>query len=546
MKTERPALEVMEEAVHLLRCAPPGPLLAYYIGSAPFVLGFLFFWADMSASAFARARVVWFSALMAVLYLWMKCWQTVFAAGLRRELTGGVESGWSSGRVASLVKTQLVFQPAGLVLIPLSLVVAVPFPWVFAFFQGVSVQEWGESRDAGGALRKAGGQAAAWGGQNHAVLALLALLAGVVFVNTGAFLLFLPGFLKTLTGGEFLFTRDYHAVFNTTFLAIVAGITYLCVDPMVKAVYAVRLFYIESMGSGDDLRLELRRIVSNKPVLVLLLLAMMARPSPLRAAGEEAARVAPQSSLSASSSEPSMDPARLDSALRRVLRREEFAWRLPRDSQSQTKERRGFLAQFLHDILDGIARAWRWLRELVVSWFRPTDEIPASGGGGKFGGAALDWLLVLALLAGASALGVWLWRWLSRRRGPGVGAIQAVSAQAAPELRDERVLPDRLPSDQWMRLALEMAAAGNPRLALRAFYLASLAHLSARELLRIAPFKSNREYMIELQRRTKATPALAPVFRENVEEFDRVWYGGYPVDEGTLARFEANTRALCS
>src|ERR1035438_10806097 len=42
------AIELYEEAVYLLRSAPASALAAYYTGSLPFVLAFLFFWADMS------------------------------------------------------------------------------------------------------------------------------------------------------------------------------------------------------------------------------------------------------------------------------------------------------------------------------------------------------------------------------------------------------------------------------------------------------------------------------------------------------------------
>lgn len=36
------ALELLEEATHLLRRAPAGTLLAYYLGTLPFVLALLF------------------------------------------------------------------------------------------------------------------------------------------------------------------------------------------------------------------------------------------------------------------------------------------------------------------------------------------------------------------------------------------------------------------------------------------------------------------------------------------------------------------------
>jgi len=46
----RGGLDLMEEATHVLRAAPAGTLAIYYLGAIPFVLGLLFFWADMSRS----------------------------------------------------------------------------------------------------------------------------------------------------------------------------------------------------------------------------------------------------------------------------------------------------------------------------------------------------------------------------------------------------------------------------------------------------------------------------------------------------------------
>jgi hypothetical protein len=50
----KPALEILEEAVHSLRSTPAAVLCLYFTGALPFVLGYLYFWADMSAGAFAQ------------------------------------------------------------------------------------------------------------------------------------------------------------------------------------------------------------------------------------------------------------------------------------------------------------------------------------------------------------------------------------------------------------------------------------------------------------------------------------------------------------
>src|ERR1019366_3929068 len=64
------ALELLEQAVHRLRDAPAATLATYYVGALPFVLGLLFFWADMSRSAFADQHVAGAALGVAGLFLW--------------------------------------------------------------------------------------------------------------------------------------------------------------------------------------------------------------------------------------------------------------------------------------------------------------------------------------------------------------------------------------------------------------------------------------------------------------------------------------------
>src|SRR5579864_7149556 len=52
-RREKSPVELYEEAVYLLRSAPAAVLASYYIGALPFVMGLLFFWADMTQSAVA-------------------------------------------------------------------------------------------------------------------------------------------------------------------------------------------------------------------------------------------------------------------------------------------------------------------------------------------------------------------------------------------------------------------------------------------------------------------------------------------------------------
>lgn len=89
--SEKPALDLIDEAFALLRRCPPAVGLLYYVGTLPYVLGFLYFWTDMSRGAFAQEHLVEGSLLVAVGFVWAKVWQGFFSAHLmalasRREL----------------------------------------------------------------------------------------------------------------------------------------------------------------------------------------------------------------------------------------------------------------------------------------------------------------------------------------------------------------------------------------------------------------------------------------------------------------------------
>ena len=85
---------------------------------------------------------------------------------------------------------------------------------------------------------------------------------------------------------------------------------------------------------------------------------------------------------------------------------------------------------------------------------------------------------------------------------------------------------------------------GDLRLALRAFYLASLSHLASRGLITITRSKSNRDYERELRRRGHAIPDLPALFGENVGIFDRIWYGLHEVNADLVGHFVRNLERM--
>lgn len=301
-------LQVASEALNLVRTAPPATLVAYYIGSVPCILGLLYFVSDMSRSAFARERCFTLSLVMAGLFLWMKAWHAVFAASLRDRLME-TQAPWTTRRAMRLVATQVALQPYGLVLIPVSILLLIPFHAVYSFYQNVTVLGNGRSSNAGTVRRDAWNLSKLWPVQNHVliwllspsvlavgllgmfasarllvsltpelyemhgffwlflgllvifyVMLLMAPFACAVAGNVAAILIMLPAALRSFFGIQTVFTLSgWHAIFNTTFLSAVLAISYLCLDPIIKAAYVLRCYYGKSRRTGEDLASELRR-----------------------------------------------------------------------------------------------------------------------------------------------------------------------------------------------------------------------------------------------------------------------------------------------
>ena len=88
-----------------------------------------------------------------------------------------------------------------------------------------------------------------------------------------------------------------------------------------------------------------------------------------------------------------------------------------------------------------------------------------------------------------------------------------------PDLTDENVKADDLSTNRWLTLAGELAEKGELRLAMRALYLATLAHLADREMITIEVYKSNREYERELKRRAHEHQELLSIFSDEFKFF---------------------------
>jgi hypothetical protein len=487
MTEPRSAIDILEEAVALLRSAPSDAMATYLIGAAPFMLAFLFFLTDMNRSPYAADRLAWESLAVALLYIWKNIFQARFMAKLYRAISPS-ENAASSPWQAILMQATL--QPVGL-LAPL------PISWTVAFFRNVGLYAALGRADAVSAARRQSAYAA---GQNWAVLFLVMLGAVILFANVLLSIVFLPQLAKSFLGIEGDLARLGMGILNLTTLSVAVGITWMAVDPLLDAVYVLRCFYGESLASGADLRAALKRATA---LGALFIFAMTGAITSAHA--------------------QTIDQKKLDQAIDQVIHQREFTWRAPRTGP----EPQGKWVSWYKSMARVVRGAWDWIWEKLSQWFKPQRE---PGGAEK--AATVNRKAMLALISVIVALivaGIILFL-MRRRRGLAVKAQAVAAAAPAVDLADESLTADRLPETEWLALADELIAKGDFRLALRALYLAALNYLSARELVALRRWKTGLDYRRELARRARAKPDVPRAFSEGVAIFEQGWYGRHPVD----------------
>ncbi|HLW75725.1 MAG TPA: hypothetical protein VKS01_02050, partial [Bryobacteraceae bacterium] len=178
MNHGKPSIQILEESVGLLRSSPRA-LVVYLIGAVPFLLALLVFLNDMMLSPFAFDHLAAWSLALAALYIWKNSWQAIFMANLHRTLSPHDDRRLKIGRS---ILIQSALQPIGLAL-------ALPFPWITAFFRNVAM--FAALGDAH-AVRTARKQAILWPKQTWGILAIAALAFLLLLLNCLIMIAVLP------------------------------------------------------------------------------------------------------------------------------------------------------------------------------------------------------------------------------------------------------------------------------------------------------------------------------------------------------------------
>jgi len=544
---EQGYLEIIDEATHLLRRTPVSVLSYYYIGSVPFVLGFLYFWSDMSRSAFAFQHAAEAALSLSLLFIWMKCWQSLFCRRLSAFMHRSEVQLPSVKDIVHLAVSQTALQASGFILLPLAFLTALPFAWVYAFYQNVSLYGDDKSGTLREAYKRSLQQALVAPRQNHFILLILCVFGFFVFLNIWLFMYQVPYLIKMISGTETMFTRaGWTTLFNTTYLAVSCGVTYLLVDPLIKTVYTLRCYYGESVRTGEDLKVQLSQFSKSFKAVSALAVFLCVLGSAFHSYPTDSPDAAVPLN-DANYHYERIPPERIERSLRDVITKHEFTWRMPRDTIAKEEER-GVITAFIRAITDTlqswlkpvkewIKKALEWIVDTLTPGNRNYDPIDSS----LMNPARV---LLYSLIAIVSCLLiVQLWKIWKRRKQLIPDRIGEAVPQK-PDIEDEEISADDLPAESWLDLARDLIAQDNLRLALRALYLASLSHLAGLHMITISKSKSNLDYRRELFRNAHAMPELLSSFSHNIKLFDQSWYGMYEVTGDVLSVFQKNQEQI--
>ncbi len=558
----------------------------------------------MSHSAFAANHAVWTSFVLAILFCWMKGWQAIYGQRLYAVRQGIEQQSVSFSEFLRICCRQMATQPWGIFLFLLCFpLMMLPFPWVNAYFQNHTVMG---AQLKGRELQKSSLELAKkekW--QNYVLIwilspwclfqvlflsfglaALLSHFSGalglnletlgdipwffigiliiifgiwpacplglIVAANILLLLMAVPYLLNTLFGIETVMLRSgYFWIANTTTLVTVSSGVYLLLDPLLKSAYSLRCFYGRSLQSGTDLLADLRPYAKKVILLLFVVAGIIASPPAMAEPGAEAPFI--------------LTEQELDQAIQEVLQQPHFAWRLPKDHLQEIAPdiSLGILGRFFAPVgrffadigtwLGQISKGARfWLSEQIKFMF---DWIEKLFGGDRerkdpesFDFADISKTLVIFLLVGVLLLLLLFLFKTFRRQRPVMEIIAEPLQTTIPDLNSEDTTADQLPEEQWLTLANEMLEKKEFRLALRALYLSTLAFLESQRLIVLKPFKSNRDYLLEIGRSSHATGELLPPFAENIKLFERSWYGNHQPGNAGMTRFQENSvlmRSCC-
>jgi hypothetical protein len=537
-------LDTLEEAFDLLQRASAPVWLRYLAGSAPLLVGLLFVLEQLSGLDSASDNPMVAALLLVGLLVWFYRCRQIFAGRLRAILSlkgqrdqtkhedrrQKTEDSMKTPPLRRLAASTHVvgytlqgwtlacFEGTKLLAVPLAAVSVLPLAYAITFYRSLTLFA-GEGLSARDAAAKAWKSCLVWQRENWFTLAIFNLLGLAVLVNVALTVVIAPMLVKLFTGYESVFTQRGPASLGIQ-LPIIFALTWLCLDPLLQAVYTVRAFKWEGLRTGEDLLVRLKRLA---PLLLFFCCAMGFR-------------------LTAG---PTLTRDDLNRSIDQTLQSRDYNWRIP--PPASEAEKKDWFIDTVDRVVALLQKSWKAISDLwsdLLDWIdRMLRNTMPMADKTRAGAPSVVRSVFYVIGTGIVALALFLlWKFGPRRKMP--VPVPAVGSRDV-DLNNEALLASDLPEDEWLQMAERHASSGDLRLALRALYLGTLALLNHRGLLTVHACKSNRDYEGELRRRSRDT-GLTQVFRTNIRSFEQSWYGFHEVTLDQLQVFRDNLGRLRS
>ncbi len=535
-KNPKNALDVIEEALLILRSIPSYWYLLYLVGTLPFVFGFIYYWTEMSHNVLTDNSIVTLSFLLAILFIWMRCWQSIFMRFIQAYVCGESVCNYNFHIIGRLIVAHIILQPCSIILRLLSWILLFPFSWVYAFFQNVIVFAGEEDNRLQNIYHESLKQSILWQTQNIMFIIISSAFRFVIFINILLCTITIAYLLKTLLGINTLYSSGLWYVGDTTFLVTVLALTYLCSDPLIKTFYLLRCFYGTSINRGRDIKADLQNLIKGKTLLLFCIIGFSICTFCL----SQNALFAAQQSNNPVVTNHIVSNQNLDKAISSELQHPKYKWKFPKErSRSKDISR----PKFIQQIVDWTGNKFR----AIVNWTRNFLKISPKPDA-KETSIWLDILTagktIVIILSGVVLIVLFaiLAKYNFFRRINEQKDVLGISVP--PDIKDANITADQLPEDEWVAMAKDFLIKGERTLAIRAYFLSTLSHLGQKKLITIKLFKTNRDYLNEVIKKTHVFPMLFAPFSQNVKLFEHAWYGLHEVTNEILEKFVNNLEII--
>lgn len=537
-KPTRSALAILEESYHILRELPASIWLPYLIGVIPF-LGLTVWYLNMSTLPWVNPEErVGMSWLISLAFVWYQVFMGIFSRKIMVLVKGGdgeAEPPDRSRKVFLALRScgNFLLQSILLVLTPLMWLTGFAFLWSGALSHNHSILSYTDSdRKFLPLLRRSWSLSQSWLGHH---IQLVSWCCGVwVSVFLGIYLSVITGssLLDSVFGIETPLVKDKMLWVSVTVLVPCCALTYLIVQPFVRCVYILRLYYLESATSGADLISEYKQIVSGKrnrsgnprkgrPAAILLMLFVFLYGSEIFV------------SVDAQANGGTEDQEFRDN-LRQVLSQNKYTWKYSPERKAIELPDNHILSRFGRWFAEGFERLIRWLFKRKQSSSTSGQDISSMMEGATYLIAGVVLVIVIAILMRAIS---------ANRRKPRHVSLQPVDINPV-DLENPDVSADSLPGDEWMALAEELISKGDFRKALRALYFSGLSSLAQSEFIFLAKYKTNRDYHREIVKKGHVDGELPVRFQSVVRIFEMTWYGYNRVSPELVSNFSDEVKDI--